>query len=256
MCTLTLILRASFFSVPDRPKNWGRRSRFVHPWYSKVFTKDQRCCNRNTFSANSNISANGNCDWSRFYQDEWAESLKGFDASLELTEGSTRNILKNMYWVKRKESNRKVEPCTKFLEEEKFSFQRTIFKFVSEHDTSLDMVLRQDWTPLSYVSSGSKYKFDMKVQPQFPSKVSIINDKWLPHLWFLHQVQFYLPNSFIMLKQSVVYPNTISLIDHWLQIIGAILKSWSACLRKLSFPILKRRKKDLLTQVHKKSVSY
>ena len=70
--------------------------------------------------------------------------MKGFDASLELTEGSTRNILKNMYWVKRKESNRKDEPCTKFLEEEKFSFQRAIFKFVSEHDTSLDLVLRQD----------------------------------------------------------------------------------------------------------------
>ena len=54
--------------------------------------------------------------------------------SLELTKGLVRNVLKNMDWVKSKRTTGKVEPCANFLEEEKFSFQRAISKFVSEHD--------------------------------------------------------------------------------------------------------------------------
>ena len=50
--------------------------------------------------------------------------LKEFAASLELTEGSTRNVLKSIDWVKRKGANRKAEPCANFFEEEKFSSQR------------------------------------------------------------------------------------------------------------------------------------
>ena len=41
---------------------------------------------------------------------------------LELTEGWDRNVLKNMDWGKRKGTAWKVEPCAKFLVEEKISF--------------------------------------------------------------------------------------------------------------------------------------
>ena len=42
-----------------------------------------------------------------------------------------------MDWVQRKETTGKVEPCTKFLKEEKFSFECAISKFVSENDIPL-----------------------------------------------------------------------------------------------------------------------
>ena len=49
-----------------------------------------------------------------------------------------------MDWVKRNRVIGKVELCTKFLEEKKFSSQRAIFKFVSEHNIPLDLVLNLD----------------------------------------------------------------------------------------------------------------
>lgn len=53
-------------------------------------------------------------------KDNEPETLKKF--GLELTEGWDRNVLKNMDWGKRKGTAWKVEPCAKFLEEEKISF--------------------------------------------------------------------------------------------------------------------------------------
>ena len=44
--------------------------------------------------------------------------------------------------MKRKGATGKVESCAKILEVEKFSFQRAISKFVSEHDIPLDLVLK------------------------------------------------------------------------------------------------------------------
>ena len=85
--------------------------------------------------------------------------LKEFGGSLELTEGCARNALNNMDWVKRKGTTGKVEPCAKFLEETKSSFQRTISIFASDHVIPLDLMLNLDQTPLSYVSPG-KYIFD------------------------------------------------------------------------------------------------
>ena len=70
----------------------------------------------------------------------------------------------------------KVEPCSKFLEEEKFTFQRAIGKVVSDHDIPMELVLNLDQTPLSYVSLG-KYTFDLGVQRQFQSRVSMTKDK-------------------------------------------------------------------------------
>ena len=52
-------------------------------------------------------------------------------------------------------------------------------------------------------------------------------------------------------KTKRCLPNAVFLIAlmlHSLQIIGPIVKSVSACLRKLSFPNLKRKKKNLDTQ--------
>ena len=45
--------------------------------------------------------------------------LKKSSGSLEPTGGWARNVLKNMDWVKIKGTTGKVEPCAKFLEEEK-----------------------------------------------------------------------------------------------------------------------------------------
>ena len=57
--------------------------------------------------------------------------LNGFRRSLELTEGWVRNVLKNMYWYKRKENTEKVELCAKknfrFRVESLNSFQRMMF---------------------------------------------------------------------------------------------------------------------------------
>ena len=53
-------------------------------------------------------------------KDNEPETLKKF--GLELTEDWDRNVLKNMDWEKRKGTAWKVEPCAKFLEEDKISF--------------------------------------------------------------------------------------------------------------------------------------
>ena len=74
-----------------------------------------------------------------------------------------------MDWVKRKGTTEEVEPCAKFLEAEKCSFERAISKFVSEHDIPLDLVLNLDQTPLSYVSPG-KYTFDLEGSTTVPIK--------------------------------------------------------------------------------------
>ena len=63
--------------------------------------------------------------------------------------------------MKSKRTTGEVNPSVKLLEEEKFLFQHSIYKFVLEHDIPLDLVLNLDQTPLSYVSPG-KYIFDLK----------------------------------------------------------------------------------------------
>ena len=71
----------------------------------------------------------------------------------------------------------KVEPGAKILVEENFSFQRTFSKFVSEHDIPLNLVLNLDQNSLSYVSPQVNFHLIWKVQPQFPSKVLMTNNK-------------------------------------------------------------------------------
>ena len=95
--------------------------------------------------------------------------MREFGGSLELTEGWSRSVLKCMDWVKRKGTTGKVEPCSKFLEEEKFTFQRAIAKAVSDHDIPMELVLNLAQTPLAYISPG-KYTFDLKDSKTVPIK--------------------------------------------------------------------------------------
>ena len=84
--------------------------------------------------------------------------MKEFGSHLELADDWAQHLLKSVEWVKRKGTTGKVEPSEKFLQEEKFSYQREISRVVLEHDIPLDLVLNLDQTPLSYVSPG-KYTF-------------------------------------------------------------------------------------------------
>ena len=64
--------------------------------------------------------------------------LNEFGGGLELTENWARNVLKSMNWTKRKGTTRKVEPSKKFLEEEKFTFQRKISNVILDHGCPFD----------------------------------------------------------------------------------------------------------------------
>ena len=76
--------------------------------------------------------------------------LREFGQSLEITERWARNVLKGMDLGQRKRTTGKVEPCPKFIEEKKITFQRAISKFVSDHDIPLELVLNLDQTPPCY----------------------------------------------------------------------------------------------------------
>ena len=69
--------------------------------------------------------------------------------------------MKGIDWVKRKGATGKVEPCHKFLEEEKFTFQRVISKFVSDLNIPLDLVLNLENIQLT-----------RKIQKQFQSRTT------------------------------------------------------------------------------------
>ena len=84
--------------------------------------------------------------------------LKEHSGHLELTEDCAWHLLKSMEWVKRKGTTGKVEPSEKFLQEDKFSYQREISRIILNPDIPLDLVLNLDQTLLSHVSSG-KYTF-------------------------------------------------------------------------------------------------
>ena len=94
--------------------------------------------------------------------------LREFGGSLEFTEGSKRFERYGLGEKKRDQwESRTLSP--KFLEEEKFTFQRAISKFVSDHDIPLELVLNLGQTPLSCVSPG-KYTFDLKGSKTVPLK--------------------------------------------------------------------------------------
>ena len=95
--------------------------------------------------------------------------LKEHGGHLELTEDWARHLLNSMEWVKRKGTTGKVKPSEKFLQEEKFSYQREISRIILNHDIPLDLVLNLDQTHLSYASPG-KYTFCLKGTATVPIK--------------------------------------------------------------------------------------
>ena len=102
--------------------------------------------------------------------------LRELRGSPQLIEGWAQNVLKVMYWVKRKGTTAKIEPFPKFLEEEKFTFQRAISKFFSDHDIQLELMLNLDQSPFSYVSPV-KHTFDLKGSKTVKSVVLTMNGR-------------------------------------------------------------------------------
>ena len=74
-----------------------------------------------------------------------------------------------MAWSKRKGTTGKIEPSEQFLLEEKLTFQRQISTVINDHDTSKDLIVNLDQTPLSYVRPG-KYTFNPKGAKTVPIK--------------------------------------------------------------------------------------
>ena len=100
--------------------------------------------------------------------------MKEYGGHLELTTGWARHVLKAIEWVKQKRTTGKEEPCAKYLEDQRFSFQHVIAKVVLKHDIQPDLVLNLDQTPLFYVSPD-KYTFCLKGSTTVPIKG--VNDK-------------------------------------------------------------------------------
>ena len=98
-----------------------------------------------------------------------------FGGGLELTEMWARNVLKSMNWTKRKDTTGKVEPSKRFLEEEKFTFQRKISNVILDHDVLSALVLNLDQTP--FMSLQGSINFHQRCQKMFPLKGLITKGK-------------------------------------------------------------------------------
>ena len=96
-------------------------------------------------------------------------ALKEFGGSLDLTDRWARDVLIQLKWSKCKGTTGKVDPSHQFLDEEKFTFQRTISTAILEHNILAPLAVNLDQTPLSYVSPG-KYTFSFKGAKNVPTK--------------------------------------------------------------------------------------
>ena len=177
--------------------------------------------------------------------------LRVFDGSFELTEGWARNVwigFEKKVWIGWKGTTGKNELCHKFLEEEKFTFQRAISKFISDHDMPLELVLNLDQTLLSYVSPG-RYIFDLKISKAVLIKG--VNDK--RHITATFTVTAsvsFLPNQLSYsgkTKRSIPkydFPGCFDITvipNHWSNYEKCV-NHW---LRKIIFPYLKAKKEEL-----------
>ena len=95
--------------------------------------------------------------------------LTEYGGSITLTENWARGLLSSMNWVKRKGTTGKIEPSAKFLQEEKFTFQRQISEIADRHNIPPEMILNLDQTPLAYVSPG-KFTFAQAGSTTVPIK--------------------------------------------------------------------------------------
>ena len=85
--------------------------------------------------------------------------LKEFGGNLVLRENWARKVLKSMDWIKRKGTTGKVKPSKKFLEKEKFTFQRNISYAILYNDVPSVLALNLDQTPPFLSLSGELYLF-------------------------------------------------------------------------------------------------
>ena len=158
-------------------------------------------------------------------------SLSKFGGHIKLTDDWARDVLKSMDWVKRKGTAGKVEPSKQFLEEEKFTFQRSISMVVYNHDIPPELIPNLDQTPLSYVSPG-KYTFNIKGSSNVPIKG--IDDKrqitatfavsatgeLLPILLIYEgKTKFKLPRSFNVTFTGSHWSNTQKAMEHFETVI-------------------------------------
>ena len=95
--------------------------------------------------------------------------LREFGGGLELIENWARNVSRSINWTKRRGTTGKVEPFRKFLEEEKFTFQRKISNVILDHDVPSALVLNLDQTPFLMSLWGSIH-FHQKGKIMFPLK--------------------------------------------------------------------------------------
>ena len=173
--------------------------------------------------------------------------LTEYGRSLELTERWAQNVLKDMDWMKRKGTTGKVEPCPRFLGEEKFMFQRAISKFVSDHDIPLELVLNLNQTLLCYVLP-QKYTFDLKDSKTVPTK-GVNNKRQITATFTVTASGSFLPIQLIYsgnTKRSIPKYDFPSCFDvtftpnHW--------SNYEKCVRlfeKIIFTYLKAKKEEL-----------
>ena len=149
--------------------------------------------------------------------------------------------------MKRKGTTGKVEPCSKFLEEEKFTFQLAIAKAVSDHDIPMELVLNLDQIPLSYVSPG-KYTFDWKGSKTVPIK-GVDDKRQITATFTITASGSFLPIQLIYsgkTKRSLPkfdFPKCFDVTftpNHW--------SNYEKCVslfKKIIFPYLKSKKEEL-----------
>ena len=110
---------------------------------------------------------------------------------------------------KTKRTTGKVEPSPKFLEQGKFTFQCAISKFVSDHDTSLELALNLDQLPLSH-NLPRKYIFDLKGSKTVPIK-GVDDKQQITATFTVTESGSFLPIQ-VVVKLSVVYLSMILLV--------------------------------------------
>ena len=169
--------------------------------------------------------------------------LKEFGGGLELTENWARNVLKSMNWTKRKGTTGKVEPSKKFLEEEKFTFQRKISNVISDHDVPSALVLNLVRTPL-LMSLPVGIHFSSKGSKNVPIK-GLDDKRQITATFVVSATGFFLPIQLIyQAKSKRCLPKFTFHVtftpNHW-----SNLKKCEDLFKVIIFPYLSAKKKEL-----------
>ena len=152
-----------------------------------------------------------------------------------------------MNWTKRRDTTGKVEPSEKFLEEEKFTFQRKISNVILDHDVPSALVLNLDQTTHSYVSLG-KYTFSSKGSKNVPIK-GLDDKRQITATFVVSATGFFLSIQVIYRGKSkrclpkFTFPSNFHVtftLNHW-----SNLEKCEDLFKVVIFPYLTAKKKDL-----------